>query len=46
MEMSYSAETFSLAILSFQKGWGSDYLAFLSSIAEEAKAQKVEMDAE
>lgn len=43
--MSYSAKTFYLAILSFEKGWESDYLAFLASIVEEAKEQKEEMDA-
>lgn len=45
MEMSYLAKTFNLAIRSFEKGWESDDLVFLPSIAEVAKAPKVEMDA-
>lgn len=45
MEVSYSAKTFYLAILSFEKGWESDYLAFPAFIVEEAKEQRVRMDA-
>lgn len=44
IEVSYSAKTFFLVILSFEKGWESDYLVFLASIVEEAKEQKVGMN--
>ena len=45
MEISYSAKTFNLAILSFEKGWENNYLAFLASMVEEVKEQMVGLPA-
>lgn len=39
------SQNFLSSHLSFEKGWESDYLAFLASMVEEAKEQKVGLDA-